>query len=158
MVIIGIDPGIHSFATAVLKDGQLVACEQAQRRRGSAARKTGLDSERLNRIVDSEYPVAAGLEGVEFQPWKTNGKVPSQGVRLVKIVDAMQEELCLRGIHVYRQSPSIQSCYPDFAVDQLIRNAMGQEFKISAHLRSAVKHALQADSMYRRMQQRRRSR
>jgi hypothetical protein len=151
IVVMGIDPGMHSLGVCVLTNG--VVSFVYQRVSTPKERKEGVKfpwADIIGQQLDIASPTVIGLEDVEPQPWKAKGRVPTGLVALQRLVVDIREMAQLRGLLVYTQSPSIQAQYSEVLVDFTIRKAMGAGFRITPHLRSALKHAWYADSMYRR--------
>lgn len=160
-IVAGIDPGLDSLAIAVLRDGRLsyvYQYERPKKERTPTDKDVSPWIDELEKMLVNEMPQACGLENVEHQPWKANGKTPKGVVSLRRLVDEMQTHIAIRGVIPYRQSPDIQGGYSNAVVDRMIHNACGEDFEILPHLRSAMKHALEADAMYQKAMKARQTR
>lgn len=161
LIIAGVDPGSMSLAICWLVNGRIAHVYQHEvpRRERKEVRALGDEvrhSKWVNTLVNNLSivpPTVVGIEIVEHQPWRAGGRIP-KGVRdLEKLVLAMQVAMMDKGWLAYPQSPDIQAGYPDAVIDSMLREGFSYDtdFEITPHLRSATKHALYADSYYRRL-------
>jgi hypothetical protein len=149
-VVVGIDPGLFSAGFAMLSNGHLAQVWQQEIPRSK--RKDGDHSARFETVLTAHCvdvkPDVVGLEVEEPQPWRANGRHTKGAVARSKHVLNLHSRIAEAGFIVYAQSPGIQKNYPDVVIDSMVKKAFGDDFPITPHLRSAIKHALYADSRF----------
>jgi hypothetical protein len=151
MVVMGIDPGLHSLGICVLTSDHISSVLQIEtppKERGEDECKRWLRI--ITNAVSDARPKVVGLEDIDNQPWKAGGRYPKGIMKMQRLVQDVREAMYLQGVTLYMQSPDIQGGYPDAVVDAMIHKAMGADYEIKPHLRSATKHALEASTMYKK--------
>lgn len=149
MVVMGVDPGLHSIGICVVERDRVTSALSVV---SKEKERKGDEHDRYMRIFTDALVASGatvlGLEDMEPQPWRTNGRYPKGAVQMQKIVADMRNVAQRRGIIVYTQSPGIQANYDDHIMELAVKKALGDRIKITPHLISATKHAFEADSTH----------